>query len=66
MYGVTLITIALVVIVVQVVGHQASELYSNISTRRGAGWAAHALEGLELLRHHVGKAFRVCLDVLGE
>jgi t-SNARE complex subunit (syntaxin) len=32
MYGVTLITIALVVIVVQVVAHQASELYSNIST----------------------------------
>jgi hypothetical protein len=32
MYGVTLITIALVVIVVQVVGHQAGDLYSQVST----------------------------------
>ena len=32
MYGVTLITIALVVIVVQVVGHQASDLYSKVAT----------------------------------
>jgi t-SNARE complex subunit (syntaxin) len=32
MYGVTLITIALVVIVAQVVGHQAGDLYSKVST----------------------------------
>ena len=31
MYGVMLITIALVVVVVQVVGHQASDLYSKVS-----------------------------------
>jgi hypothetical protein len=32
MYGVMLITIALVVLVVQLVGHQASDLYSKVST----------------------------------
>jgi hypothetical protein len=32
MYGVMLITIALVLIVVQVVGHQAGDLYSKVST----------------------------------
>jgi t-SNARE complex subunit (syntaxin) len=32
MYGVTLIAIALVVVVVQIVGHQASDLYSKVST----------------------------------
>jgi hypothetical protein len=30
-YGVTLITIALVLIVVEIVGHQAGNLYSNVS-----------------------------------
>jgi t-SNARE complex subunit (syntaxin) len=32
MYGVMLITIALVVVVVELVGHQASNLYSTVST----------------------------------
>ncbi len=32
MFGVTVITIALVVIVVVLVGHQAGDLYSNVST----------------------------------
>jgi hypothetical protein len=31
-YGVTLVTIALVIIVVQVVGHQAGDLYSKVTT----------------------------------
>lgn len=30
-YGVTIVTIALVLIVVQVVGHQAGDLYSKVS-----------------------------------
>jgi hypothetical protein len=31
-FGVTIITIALVVIVVQLVGHQAGDLYSKVSS----------------------------------
>jgi hypothetical protein len=31
-FGVTIITIALVVIVVQLVGHQAGDLYAKVST----------------------------------
>jgi hypothetical protein len=31
-FGVTIITVALVVIVVQLVGHQAGDLYAKVST----------------------------------